>query len=852
MIIADADDKERLGTSGVMLAGQTSPEKSWLRLPARILADLVLFGAAAVAKSSLDGFSPSAWTTAAVVTFAIPIAHGAARSYAVAATVPRLPWWLHVIVLNGTLALLLPWAARGVGLDQAANILPAVLLVATPLQLGLHALARRLPGLSAEPLRLALLLAATVTVGFPLLTNRQVGTGDAYWYATMVGDFVTQWRAGIFPVFAGQSEFAFNGAISPIRLAPYLQHAAGFLDMATFRSLSFFGLVNVTVFLSLAAGAISAYGTLAAIAPRLRWTAFLLALLYVSSPAAMALVYAGDLFMSVCTLPYLPLLILGLHRSLESDGRDGSLMMAVAAAALWLSHAPIALWATAIAALGQLIRLAPPYHASARPWRQWTLALAVFVSLSLYVFVSNVTLGVPAANVEPTIVSQGLRDAYPHVLLPLYEGSDGTGKHQLGWSLTALLALGIGAAVCQRRRWQVALTLGAGVMLVLVVPLPGLLEWSWKVMPQVVTNITFYAPLQRFCIILSILALFLFHGTWAGLLGRSRIARFAATAGLLAAVSWSFNQADALVLPGLTSATPPEKSRQDHSYQNLILTRYAYNPFPAYPAYFSHGYVDPRWEHRILAADGKTEIDSNARAAVGSASVVREEGDLAARPYAGAARYFALLDGIALEPGRYYALDFTFNHPTLAGTFVSSARNITRVYDLPDSGIGVPLAGPPQGFGSLPSSKHAMSLFNPGPGVDHFSAQFVTASEVKDDISRFGHYTLREYDPARLPVQVKSWAPYRGTVTVAAAGWLETPRIFTAGYSARVNGRARVPARSPGGQVMIPLEPGENRFELDFPGPVALRISYFVTLAGWLVVIAAAGRRLARPGSPAT
>src|SRR5277367_1156345 len=74
----------------------------------------------------------------------------------------------------------------------------------------------------------------------PFATAKMYGTGDAVWYTHMLADYVTQLRAGIFPIYAGQTEYAFNGAVYPLRVAPIYQHLAGLLDILTFRSLGFF------------------------------------------------------------------------------------------------------------------------------------------------------------------------------------------------------------------------------------------------------------------------------------------------------------------------------------------------------------------------------------------------------------------------------------------------------------------------------------------------------------------------------------------------------------------------------------------------------------------------------------
>ena len=63
-------------------------------------------------------------------------------------------------------------------------------------------------------------LAALVTA--PLWTDQAVGTGEAYNYSLALADGVSQLRAGEVPVLVGQTEYAFNGRVHPLRNAPYL------------------------------------------------------------------------------------------------------------------------------------------------------------------------------------------------------------------------------------------------------------------------------------------------------------------------------------------------------------------------------------------------------------------------------------------------------------------------------------------------------------------------------------------------------------------------------------------------------------------------------------------------------
>jgi len=90
-----------------------------------------------------------------------------------------------------------------------------------------------------EFLRLTLLAAVALLIAQPYFSPRLIGTGDALWYHHLLADAVTQFRAGVFPVFVGQSDYSFNGAVYPLRAAPYYQYLAIGLDLITGQTLSF-------------------------------------------------------------------------------------------------------------------------------------------------------------------------------------------------------------------------------------------------------------------------------------------------------------------------------------------------------------------------------------------------------------------------------------------------------------------------------------------------------------------------------------------------------------------------------------------------------------------------------------
>lgn len=797
------------------------------------IADGLAAGGLACIYSGFAGVGTPQWELALRFAALLSALHMLCLSYSPAWRPARPPAWAWLAAVNGLASFLLAQTPLGSPFSslRLAWLMPVVFF---PLQAGLH-LVRARSRLPLEPLRWAMILAGAIAVTYPLLTNVEVGSGDAYWYASMTADFVAQWRAGIFPVFVGQSIYAFNGAVSPLRLAPYLQHAAGVLDFLTAHSLSVPGLLNLTLFASLLGGAVATYGALLAIEGRARWIVLLMALFYLAAPAPLALLYSGNLFMSVCTLPYLPLVMLGTYRSYTEIGVRGVSLLAVALAAVWTCHPPIAIWCTLAAFLGQCPRLFSKVALEPQAIRGWLAAASLFGVLTVFTFGSNFLLSPVPGAVARSLIIKGLSESFVTTLLPVSDYVAAITDHQLGWTLWGLLVFGLVGTAILRQKWLIGLALGALAILAFVIPVPWLFEAVWHALPQTIVNISYYWPIQRFYVLLSSLAVFLGYGVCIRFALRRPWVHALVVTALLLPLYWTGIEAGFFVRGGILRTTHSGTPRAAHAPANQILTRYAINPFPAAPPYFSHSYIDPLWENRLLASDATMEIGSNYAAAVGPAALVQTEGDIT--PQDLGSGYYMLLDHLSLLPKRHYALEFTFAHPELTGTFVGESRNLIRTYEMPDSGSGVGIVAKPTGFGSLPTSKKAISLVNDTAQEDQFRLQFVANAPVTADIRVYGHYALKEYDPVSLPVVIETWTPYRAQVAApAGSAWLETPRMFLDGYRAKVNGRKVSVARSPGGLVMIPIQPGDSRVELEYPGTLLLRAYYFCSLLGWIGV----------------
>ncbi|HKB90998.1 MAG TPA: hypothetical protein VKC60_10825 [Opitutaceae bacterium] len=251
----------------------------------------------------------------------------------------------------------------------------------------LHRFGRGSERILGEAIRLLAVGAAALFVVSPFISNRLLGGTDARWYATMFTDFIEQERAGVFPIFVGQTEWAFNGGVHPFRSAPWHMYFGGLLDLATLRSLNTIALEHLTVVLTMLASGFGLYSSLVAIAPTRRWFAMAVALACVTSPAWLAPLYAADAYMTFMALPAVVLVLNAHIQIFQGSIVSGYMKLAAGLAWVWVCHPPIAMITTMLTVVLQ----GGWWIAGERSWKNWRWAAVsglVFIALSRYYFVS--------------------------------------------------------------------------------------------------------------------------------------------------------------------------------------------------------------------------------------------------------------------------------------------------------------------------------------------------------------------------------------------------------------------------------------------------------------------------------
>ncbi len=697
-----------------------------------------------------------------------------------------------------------------------------------------------------EVMRWVLLGTAATLMPLCFYSKLSLGSGDAHWYAIMLADFVTQMRHGVFPVWVGQSIYAFNGAVSPLRFAPGFQYLGGFLDLLTGQSLDLIALRNAEIAIISLVAAFSAYACLRPILAGRSWLAFFLSIFWITGPAVVAPLMTGDQYMTFAAVPFIPVVLHGCWRVWEFDDRWGRLWIAVGLAGTWICHSPVGMWMTCISGI---LYLASILRGRRWKWEAESIGFmaAVFLVLGAWPFVSVLTL----ENQYEFLASAGyavqmIWRYFPENFLPIDLHREGLTTYQVGYSLLAVLLAALWLAPRSRAKAAWPFVVAAFVVPVFTIPVPWITKGIWMHAPQWFVTINNVWPMQRVFLVWSALIVFAAAIILSPVLKNARATSYRLTLAFLAlGALWSAREARKLE-HGLSLSSTPGETALHFSPDNLQLTRYAYSSFELTPAYFSHAYAEPWLENRLLDLQSLEPFLSNSDAAApppDSAPSPSQGGRLVQAGFldgerVGKGNFYRLAPTLKLAPRQHYALRLEFLQPEQHGTLQFFGHGLFREYSLPDSGAGVARLGPTLAFGSETTSSHVVPLILEGAGGPPPEAFFIAERFTTEKIP-FARFWLYAYDRTNLPIVVSSWIPYQAHVVSPRPAFLETPRMWLKGWSVMVNGQLVRPERSLQNLLMVPIDSGRSEVTIEYHPSLAVASAFWASALGWLVLLLA-------------
>jgi len=662
------------------------------------------------------------------------------------------------------------------------------------------------------------------------------GTADALWYATVLRDTVIQVRAGIFPVWVGQSIYQFNGAICPIRVAPAFPYLGALLDFLTLGHLGTFALQNLLIVLIGTAAVGITYLCLRALLPGAHWLAAGLTVIFSACPGVLGLAYNTDLYMSWTTLPLVPVVWFASIRSFQDHGRRRTLVLLGAALGLcWWGHSPIALWSTVVAGFIQLGRLASdrghPIDWSALGW-----AAAAFLGIAAFPLMSVLRYLPPGmtpnsfAIANPGIIQYFLLNSFPGTFLPLSANGLEYSDFQVGYALWAVLGFCL-ASLWGRWRTESGLPLAfAALLLLLVVPCPGLTVTLWSLVPAMLRNTAGNWPASRLC--LPIAAATVFGCASFAASGQLNSRRTILAVIVAFGALWSLGEAAKFGHGSEVYTHPPQSAMDSLRPENTQITRFSYSMFPGFPETFTHGVVDPSLENYLFSSSTRAPLTGDG-AAARAAGRTLATGTFRAYPEGGPGAY-AVDRKFHLLPNTSYLLDFSFDRGSKTeGVLQLSADHFFREYGLPEHGGA-------RAFGAGGTHASILPVWTTAGPEDLIIRFYPQGTPPDPSDMALGSVRLLSYSPDQLPVQVTGWMPFQAIVVSPQDAWLQTPRMFQAGYVATVDGNPVKVAPSPDGLVCIDVPKGRSVVRLAYHPPFGLALSFWLSVLSVFAAVGAA------------
>ncbi|MEN9661730.1 MAG: hypothetical protein RL324_679 [Verrucomicrobiota bacterium] len=739
------------------------------------------------------------------------------------------------------LVVLIPVIWTYAGLAEAQPVSRLGLLVtgaiAAPL---LHRLLEQGPGRhSARLAWLWLLVLTGLWLADPLLHAEAVGAGDAQWYTTVLADAITQNQSGTFPPLIGQSIYAFNGSIFPGAFAPYYQVAGVALRVLTAGALPVYSIQHLLAFGSILGGMLAVHWVLRRKTGAPHAYCVGLAILYGACPAWLGAIYSMDMYMTLLTMPWLPLVFHGCLRGFRPHGQTPIVWPSASLAIVWLAHPPIGLWTSLIVATVHAWRLLLQRKSWTSELRWLLQSAGLFAALTCLPVVFALQTAHTSDSFRHDYVLETLAAHWRNSWLPVSSGAALISDQQLGWSV-ALLG---GGLLLRRSDNSKAFLVGAMCLFLLLAPIPGVQSTLWSWIPETIKSITDNWPTQR---LLPVLATVLIVAGGTAVLRsvaeHPRRHRFA-TAALLVAVCWSLSEARKFRARGYDVTASAETSTKRLLPENIVLSRYAYHMFSNQPTYVSDGVMNPILKQSLLDPVTLQPIVTNLSAARtnGKAKTITLRLDPSAQ------NSNDLSPTLQLYPGLEYLLEFELGVPFEPGTLILRGEHLEREYVLSHEPGG-------SSIGDAEGQRRHVSLWTTGNTIEIVRMSFYPQQPGEFSVRPATALRLTEIPAISLPVQLDGQTPYRATVQSPVTAWLETSRMFVPGYSAKYNGTPVEVRASPVGLVLVRVPAGIGHVELTYHFPPPIQAALMITVATWaaLGVIALRNllRRQTQPSAP--
>jgi len=669
------------------------------------------------------------------------------------------------------------------------------------------------------------LVALTIYIYYPFISQVNIGNRDAQYYQYMLHDSIEQLQNGFFPAYVGQSIFSPYG--TPVIAGSLYLLVGQFLNFITFNVLSTLFIQHLTIIFIACISSILLYFAIRRLAPTFQWKAVVLVFLYISSPGVLAFAYSLDAYPSHMALPFVPLIFLYIVDLSINPKPTSFLIVAMLSSLLFLAHPIIAAWTMVFAVLF----ISPFIFLQKIHFYPILITAIIFICLSAWQFIGIIQLTEVGNNLGDSgpkkqaieILTTVLLKYIPDAFLPLSMGKSELSFLQLGYSLWAILFFSLLIFIRKHdKKLQIYALIFLDVILILLLfPIFKISHFIWNLFPYSLISLTTQWPNLRLYILFSSITVCL------GVFVFKNIKSKKLNIVLLILFSWNLYEAHFFIKHGnklyensINLNTDPmswEKEGNLYSFPYGLPGNFLpgqKNAWNNISPYLLVGVVNKNYEKNSILNNENYLINS----CYSSISAIALDKSQSINPISLSENEAKSITQIELSSsGNYFiCANLEFSSRRIQVQLLDKNRHLIVTKDIykNNNELGMQIYINP-------------SMIKTAPFTIFISSDANTILTIKD-------MNIIKYDPLDLPIRITSFTPFTANlITPDGNNYLEVEKTFFPGYKATLNGNNINVTRSEKHAILVPLVEGKNTAVLTYEGTKVMQYCFYVSLLTW-------------------
>jgi len=660
----------------------------------------------------------------------------------------------------------------------------------------------------------------------PYFTSHNIGGGDAQYYFNLLADSLKQVENKIFPIYVGQSIFETNG-ISQIN-APLYYIFANIINFATFSSFNAIYIQHLTIILSAVFASNFLFLALIKIGPSYKFEAFLISILYITSPGVASLIYFMDSYFAFLTIPFIPLIFYCLVQIYNRENFSDYLIFSISLSLVWMAHPPIALWVTFLCVLfclpililgkGKIIY----FFSSGFIF----IALNIWQIIGIFSFEALKPISINELRNLQSWIILTLKESAFDSLLPLNFATKPFYWLQLGYTLWLFLFISFFIYLKKPVISLFSFFLSLSLFLIIILFPNPIGSYFWEILPSSMITITNFYPNTRIYVILAALVCFIsfFSIQQIHHIKNRRLIYFIEII-LFIGTFWSLYQMSILMNKAITQTD----TQPSHSWLNTENIHY---PFFGLTTEFINNELFPGSHIPVFQARILSDIKTNEIYIDPKQELIKK--CFETKPIPLYKKFHnqkvnpansIIIFNLSLKSNKNY---FICGKILVTGNDASfylsnNKRQITQWSQINFKQDKWQIVSLPV---NLPNN------INGQEGDIPFTLSLTPFDNTIASIDSF-HYT--EFNTKELPIKIISLTPYTISTELTELGkTLEIIKNYQKGYSAKVNQKSVEVYKSERGTILIPIDQiGSVEVELAYVGTNSMRISFYLSVITW-------------------